>query len=709
MKHLIQGSEYIKRFKDFKLVGRDNDLERISSILMRKSSNSMIVVGSPGVGISALILGLQASKEDKNTPFDIKNKRLFWLDTDSLFSSGDSNLINDDFHKILKRLEETPDSILVIENTFNFLEASRSSGNSHFINALNSVDRKSRVQIIMEVRDDNLTSVLKWHTDIGEHYTLYDVKEPTGELLKEIVTSVAENLSDFHKIAISEDAITEAIALTSKYRDSLGLGGAQPLRTISLLDRAFSTYRQSAHQKHPIITELEKAIEGETDSIKLQELTSSLKDNEIQWNILKANIESSYRSQRDAEDLRHEYVEQIDVIQKRNDEMKKNSEHAQEFSKKFGDGFESSEITELRAKIREVDSIREKSLNELNGFIAKANHGLCLDKKEVLKEFSKISGISADKLDADEMESLRNLETNLLSRIFGQDEVVKHVANSIKVAKIDTMEESGPAASYLMLGASGVGKTEIAKALAQYVVGDENSLVRFDMSEYMEKHAVAKLIGAPPGYEGFEAGGILTNMVRKKPVGIYLFDEIEKAHPDVFNVFLQILSDGRLTDNIGRTVDFSETIIVMTSNIGQKYYLDDKLTDEEAKGFATVELDETYRSELLNRFNGRENILHFKRLPKNIIEKIIKREISKLNKSYEVRNIVLEISDETVTEFVDAHYDPKRGARGLPGYIKANLRPIIVNHILNNPNQTGTFNVSFDKEKLTFVVGFVGQ
>lgn len=710
MNHLIAGRDYLARFKDFKLTGRDDDLERIASILMRKSSNSLIIAGPPGVGISALILGLQAAKNNPDTPFDIISKRLFWLDTDSLFASGDSNEINADFHKILKRLENTPESILIIENSYGFIEAARNTGNAHFINALNSADRKHDMQVIFEVRDDNLTQVLKSHNDIGEHYTLYDVKEPVGGILRLIVASVAEGLADFHKVLVDDSAIDEAIALTSKYRDSLGLGGAQPLRTISLLDRSLSSYRQQAHRKHPKVEALEQRLDeakATGDATQVKEIEAELKQTRDGWHMLQAAINQAYNTQRDSSDLLFKLNDDLEEAEQQASNAR-DAVQTDEPASFAAAGFDNPRVAQIKSRIREVNKIIEDNRTEHARLVKVANDGLILRKRDVQNEFSKISGISADKLDADEIENLRNLEANLKSRIFGQDESVEHIANSIKVAKVDTMDESGPAASYLLLGPSGVGKTEIAKALAQYVVGDESALVRFDMSEYMEKHAVAKLIGAPPGYEGFEAGGILTNMVRKKPVGIYLFDEIEKAHPDVYNVFLQILSDGRLTDNVGRTVDFSEVIIIMTSNIGQPFYLDVTLTDEEAAEKATVELNETYRSELLNRFNGRENILHFKRLPMTVIEKIIKREITKMNNSYITRNLSIDITDETIAEFVEAHYDATRGARGLPGYIKANLRPIIVNHILDNPGVAGTFRVTFNKETSNFAVEFDG-
>jgi len=705
--HLIRGREYLAKLPNFKLVGREHDLERISSILIRKLSSSLLLTGPTGVGVSALTLGLQAMKESPDTPFDMIVKKLFWLDTDSLFSSGDSNRINDEFQRMLKKLAQTPESVLIIKDTFNFLEAAHNTGNSHFLNAINNADKSHDFQIILEVRDEQLSTVLKWNSVISEMYTLYDVKEPSGDDLTKIVDCVATSLSEHHRIAIDASAIEEAILLTSRYRDSLGLGGAQPQRSISLLDRALASYRQLTHKHHPKISELTIRIANTKDDAQRLELQNQLDVWVKEWADLKAEISKIYQYQRDAETLRFKLLD--DLAAQEEEEKSRaypESSTVKTFAQLTSNGFDSPVVTQIKTKIRQVDTEIAANAEQHKKLVALANKDLLLTRQEVITEFSKISGISASKLDENEIENLIQLEANLLSRIFGQDDVVKHVANSIKVAKVDTLEESGPAVSYLFLGPSGVGKTEMAKALAQYVLGDEKSLVRFDMSEYMEKHAVAKLIGAPPGYEGFEAGGILTNAVRKKPVGIYLFDEIEKAHPDVFNIFLQILSDGRLTDNIGRTVDFSEIIIIMTSNIGQPYYLDSSLSDDEAKDLASEELNRTYRSELLNRFNGRENILHFKRLSLEVIERIIRREINKLNASYQSRGLEIEMDDACITSFCKDHYDLIRGARGLPGYIKANIRPVIVNHILNNPNERGTFCAAYNTERQVFEISF---
>ena len=706
--HLIRGREYLAGFPDFKLVGREHDLERISSILIRKLSNSLLLTGPAGVGISALVLGLQAAKAFPDTPFDIIVKKLFWLDTDSLFSSGESNRINDEFQRMLKKLDQTPEAVLIIKDTFNFIEAANNTGNPHFINALNKVDKSTSFQVILEVRDEQLTTVFKWNSAIPELYTLYDVKEPIRDELTHIVGSVADDLAAYHSIAIDHTAVEEAIHLTSKYRESLGLGGAQPQRSISLLDRALASYRQLTHKHHPTIAELERQISSTLDETARASLQEQLDAWEKDWEALKAEISKTYKYQRDGEELRFKLQDELAALE----EEEKNSappesSAVKSFAQLASNGFDSPRVAQIKEKIRQVDKEIAANAQQHKELVAVANKDLRLTRKEVIAEFSKISNIPATKLDENEIENLIKLEKNLLSRIFGQDDAVRHVANSIKVSKVDTLEESGPAVAYLLLGPSGVGKTEMAKAIAQYVLGDEKSLVRFDMSEYMEKHAVAKLIGAPPGYEGFEAGGILTNSVRKRPVGVYLFDEIEKAHPDVFNIFLQILSDGRLTDNVGRTVDFSDIIIVMTSNIGQQYYLDSNLSDEQAKALANEELNKTYRSELLNRFNGRENILHFKRLPLSVIERIIHREISKLNESYKPKGLEIEISDACITNFCKDHYDIIRGARGLPGYIKANMRPIMVNYILDNPSEQGVFCASYNTDSRNFEVSFV--
>lgn len=704
----IASQEFLKMFPNFKLVNRETDLERISSILCRKKNNSLLITGPRGVGVTSLLVGLQQLKEKEDTSFDILSKQFFVLDVDDLFSSGDSQEINNEFQQVIRNLEKTPNSVLVILDAYNFLEGAKNTGNMHFINTLNNADRSNTFQVIMEVNDDQLNNVYTWNNRINDFYTLYDVKELSGEKLKQVVKEASKELVEFHGIKITDEAIDEAIFLTNKYREDFGLGTTQPARTISLLDRALSSYKQSANKNHPALVDLMNKILSETNAEEKQHLQEIYNASFDDWMNTKLQIQKLAKEQTEAEILRIKYTEELEKAKERAENIGEgiSKQEIANFKALAKAGFDSKEVAELKQQIKIINKQLEENKQEYNNLVQSINSNLALDKNSLVESFSKISGISALKLNENEIETIVSLKNDLLQDIYGQDEIVEKVANAIKVAKIDTMKDSGPAASFLFLGPSGCGKTQLSKSLAKYLFGDERTLIRFDMSEYMEKHAVAKLIGAPPGYEGFECGGILTNTVRKNPVGIYLFDEIEKAHPDVFNIFLQILSDGRLTDNIGRTVDFSEAIIIMTSNIGQKYYLDMTLTDEEAKEKANEELTSIYRSELLNRFNGRENIFHFKRLGMDTIEKIVRREITNLAKAYKDK-LGIQMSDEDIHNFCVDQYDPIRGARGLPGFIKAHLRPKLVDTMLYTNTEKLALWIKYDTQAKDFILDFI--
>ena len=707
---IISSQEFLQLFPDFKLVNRETDLERISSILCRMNNNSLLITGPRGVGVTSLLVGLQKLKEKDDTSFDILSKQFFVLDVDGLFASGDNQEINNEFQQIIRTLTKTPNAVLIILDAYNFLEGARNTGNTHFVNALNNADRSNAFQVILEVNDDQLNSVYSWNNRINDFYTLYDVKELSGERLKEVVKEAVNELVEFHGIKVTDEAIDESIYLTTKYREDFGLGTTQPARTISLLDRALSSYKQSVNKEHPMLVELRNKIVKESDQAEKERLQEVYNESFNDWVNIKLQIQKLAKDQAEGEVLRIKYTEELEKAKQKAEKREEEAEKQEvsSFKALAAAGFDSREVTELKNQIKTINAQLEENKASYKSLVDKINANLSLDKNALLESFSRISGISALKLSENEIETIVSLKEDLLQDVFGQDEIVEKVANAIKVAKIDTMRDSGPAASFLFLGPSGCGKTFLSKRLAKHLFGDERTLIRFDMSEYMEKHAVAKLIGAPPGYEGFECGGILTNTVRKNPVGVYLFDEIEKAHPDVFNIFLQILSDGRLTDNIGRTVDFSEAIIVMTSNIGQKYYLDMSLTDEESKERANEELCNTYRSELLNRFNGRENIFHFRRLDMKTIERIIRREISNLAEAYKDK-LCIQMSDEQIHNFCVDQYDPIRGARGLPGFIKAHLRPKLVDTMLNCNlvDSKPAFWVNYNKETKEFELDFI--
>lgn len=708
MDFLISGSDYLAKNPDFKLIGRDRELERLTAILMRNNANSVLLVGPGGVGCTALVQGLQARKTDPDAPFDIVTKRLFWLDTDALFSPGDSSEVNKNFSNIMKKLKRTSNSIMIIEDTRDFIDAARNSGCSHFVNSLNSSVKNGDTQVILEVRDEDLDYVLKSHSDMRECYTMMDLMEPPSDALVDIITGSSVSLTRHHGIKIDPEAIAVAVEVTNKYRTrDLGLSRAQPERSATLLDRALSSYRLEAHKAHPDAFVLRQMLTSSTNDDHKEEISQKIAALDAQFAVMQAEIRRLSREQRDAESQIVDWEVEIEEIRSQKSKNV-NSETVEGVASKiaaFGmnGGFEVPEINALKAKISSAEKILKESREKFNALKDTINSKLILTKELVLLEFSKISGIAANKLSENEREKLRHLEEDILKRIYGQNYAVKRLADAVKTARIGRRNKDKPQAAFMFLGPSGVGKTEIAKALAASLLDDEAALTRFDMSEYMEKHAVAKMIGAPPGYEGFEAGGILTNAMRKNPHRILLFDEIEKAHDDVFNVFLQVLSDGRLTDNVGRTVSFADATLIMTTNIGQTAFLDESLTEEEADALAIQELNNRYRNEFLNRFAGRQNIVCFKRLDLPSIEKIVKREIVNIDSTYSEQGIRVNITEENLVKFCRDHYDPMIGARGLPGYIQTTLEPVIVNTIIENPDYQGTIDVGYDEETKKFV------
>lgn len=707
MSYMIRGSDYLTAHKDFRLVGRDADLQRLTAILLRDKSSSVMLVGPGGVGLTALCLGLQASKEDPDAPFDVINKRFFWLDTDGLFSSGTTDQITDNFNNMISELNRTPDSVLIIQDTRDFIEAARANGLGNFINALNNAVKKDKTQVILETRDDDLDVVLKAHSDFRERYTLIDMGEPAREALREIVTNSVKGLSAHHGIKISEGAIEAAIELTSKYRTrDMGLSRAQPERTMTLIDRALATYRLNAHRQHPGHAALVAGLGERVDSAEAQAEIAAL---QTEFLASQAQVKKLYRLQREGETAILEIEAQIDTVKQeeasraQSNDVPAPSERARMFSSMTGrGGFESPAVNELRAKITAFEGVVADNRKQYEALTTHINAQLEVTRDIVVEQFSCISGISASKLNQDERKKLKGLEEGLAAKVFGQDTAIRKLANAIKVAKVGKRTGGEPIASLLFMGPSGVGKTELAKVLTQQLLDDAGALTRFDMSEFMEKHAVAKLIGAPPGYEGFEAGGILTNAMRKNPVRVLLFDEIEKAHPDVFNIFLQILSDSRLTDNVGRVVSFDDAVIIMTTNIGQDAFLDTTLSDDDAEAVAMGELERTYRAELLNRFAGRENIVCFRRLGLDSVGKIVRRTAGELTEKYAGNGIAFELPDAAIADFCRDKYVPATGARGLPGYIKANLEPVLADLALDRPDFKGTVTVGYNTDHHAF-------
>ncbi len=706
---LITSEVLHKRYEGFELVGRDSELQQLTGILMRSISNNVLIVGPGGVGCTALCLGLQFCSETDQLPFDIASKRFYWLDVDGLFASGDVEQIGEAFNRALRTLSRSGSSVLIVEDTRDFIEAARNNASTNLINSLMREVKNSSFQLILECKDEDLDVVLKSHSDLRQLFTLLDVKEPVSEALEKIVHSAARRLIEDHAIKVSDEALATAIELTTKYRSGDSqLQRAQPERSLNIIDRALTSYRQAAHTQPPMLAELEAELERMEDEGAREEMRRRIQQERKTWEEQRSEMKKLFLIQRDGESLIRSLEEDLQRQLKSDKELRdaKKGEEPEEssftsFSSRLGKaGFESEEVQRIRAEINSAEKLLKENAASYRAAVATCNEQLCLMPTHVLSEFSKLSGIPAEKLNQNERQKLLNLGESLSSRVFGQDHVVEKLASAILVGRTGLRDATKPQAAFMFVGPSGVGKTELAKALAWTLKDDERALLRFDMSEYMEKHAAAKLIGAPPGYEGYESGGILTNLMRRNPHSIVLFDEIEKAHPDVFNILLQVLDDGRLTDNRGLTVSFTESVILMTTNVGQAHFLDTSMSFEHAVDATMNDLDEIYRPEFLNRFNGRENIVCFKRLELEIIEQIARREISKLNARIQLENasISVTIDDSTLRRICSSKYDPVNGARGIPGFLNARVYPKVARTLLEMPEIDGTMSILFDDD-----------
>lgn len=698
--HLIRGSDLLSAQPGFTLVGREKELKQICALLMRRSAANVLMVGRGGVGCSTICLGLQAGKQQGTLGHDILNKRFFWLDTDGLFSSGVQATISQSFSRVRRTLLRSAQSVLVIDDVRDFIDAARNNGATHLINAIMRDVHSRKYQCILEARDEDLEVVLKAHSNMREIFTLMEVHEPHPDALREIVQSAAGRLQAHHRMAVSGAAIDTAIDLTEKYDiNDLGLSRAQPERSMHLLDRALTVFRQEAHSTPPHIEQLKAAYAACTSESAEQNATAEkLASAEAEWRQSMARLAALHEARKAGEELLLALEDQLAQEKARQEEAPANASEETSFSARLGQsGFGSKEEARILADIRQATQAISDNGDAFNSLTEEMNAGLELTAQAVTLEFSTISGIPADKLNQDMREKLLKLADTLKDRVFGQDHAVEKLAGAVMMANVGLKDPDKPQGSFMFCGPSGVGKTEIAKALAMALKDSEKAMLRFDMSEYMEKHAMAKLIGAPPGYEGYEAGGILTNAVRRNPHSIILFDEIEKAHPDVFNVFLQVLDDGRLTDNRGLTVSFADCLILMTTNIGQSFFLDKELSYDGAMTATMEALEDTFRPEFLNRFNGRQNIVGFNSLPLELIEKIAAREVKKLNAriAQSGQNLEVVMSADDISALCRDRYNPVHGARGIPGFFAAEVYPNIARKLLEEPGSVSHLEVTY--------------
>lgn len=717
---LLRGSDVVKAMPGFTLVGRERELAELSSVLMKMRKRNLVVTGRGGVGVSAIILGIQDSKKDHRTPVDIVGKRFYWLVTDRLFESGRAEVINELFLRVRQTLTQTRDTVVVLEDTVDFIKAAQQTGCTNLLNGFMGDLKTGKYQAILETSDDDIGEILKCDSDLLEFCTLYEVKEPDAENLRCILAEAVKALVAHHGIGVLPKASETAAALTEKYK--LPELRAQPDAAITLLDQALTDFSRDLHTNPKEVENLkasllgiDAAIAGEAMNESLSKLTTAqltslqadtqrqLTAAEEAWHVRQAQIRHLYREISDGEEevrkledeiisIREAHLQKAQVVEQNSADTSNQGFGA--FSSVMAKAnMDTPEIAAIKTKIKTFESHVENASKEFKTAVAEIYADANIDESHVLRSFSRLSGIPVSDLNEEERVKLRHLEETLRNRVIGQDEPTSEIAKAVKRARIGLKMPNKPAGTFMFLGPSGVGKTELAKALSDAL---GVPLLRFDMSEYMEKHAVAKFIGAPPGYEGYEHGGILTNAARRNPYSVVLFDEIEKAHTDVFNVMLQLLDDARLTDSRGLTASFKDTIVIMTTNIGTSHFLDEALPFEEAKQLAYADLQAAYRPEFLGRFGG--NIYCFQRLAESVLLKIAKKDIERINQLISDQNIRIEISESELLEMIYDTYSPREGARSVLGYIDRHVTSGIADLVLNDKLPAGTIAISYDKE-----------
>ena len=680
------GEDLVEKARNQKLdpvIGRDEEIRNIIRILSRKTKNNPVLIGEPGVGKTAAIEGLAQRIVAEDVPEGLKDKKIFALDMGALVAGAK---YRGEFEERLKAvLEEVKKSegniILFIDELHLIVGAGKTDGAMDASNMLKPMLARGELHCIGATTLDEYRQYIEKDAALERRFQPVMVDEPTVEDTISILRGLKERYEVFHGVKITDSALVAAATLSHRYITDRFL----PDKAIDLVDEACALIKTELdsmpseldEQRRKIMQlEIEEsALKKETDNLskeRLETLQKELAELRDTFNTQKAQWDNEKHSVEKLQKLR----EQIEDVNKQIQKAKQNYDLEKAAQLQYG------ELPKLQQQLE----IEEKSVKESDRSLV---HEAVTDD-EIARIISRWTGIPVTRLTEGERAKLLTLEDQLHKRVVGQDEGVKRVTDAILRSKAGIKDPTKPIGSFLFLGPTGVGKTELAKTLAENLFDDEQNMVRIDMSEYMEKYSVSRLIGAPPGYVGYEEGGQLTEAVRRKPYSVVLFDEIEKAHPDVFNVLLQVLDDGRITDSQGRTVDFKNTILIMTSNIGSPYLLDG--IDEngeikpEAQSQVMDDLRGHFRTEFLNRL---DEIIMFKPLTKSNIGKIVDLMVGELDKRLADQELSLELTDAAKDQVIENGYDPVYGARPLKRYLQKYVETLAARKILSGDVHAG--------------------